>query len=153
MVLLNRVGLVLIRVDSGCTRVDSCWLVSDSCLTRVDSFWLVLDSCWFVLTRVGLVLIRVDSRWTRVASCWTRVDSCWFVLIRVDLCWHSCIKIDLILLKPEYIKNETRESRCSVSILKYLLKLPGKHLCHRLFFNEVTRYSSLQLNEKRYDYN
>ena len=40
------------------------------------------------------------------------------------------------------IRNKTRESRCPVSILKYLLKLTVKHLYQGLFFNEITRYRS-----------
>ena len=36
----------------------------------------------------------------------------------------------------------TRESRCSVSILKYLSKLTGKRLYQSLFFNKGTRYRS-----------
>ena len=92
--MLTRIGLVL-------TRVDSCWLVLirvDSCRTSVDSSWLVSDlcwlvsdSCWFVLTRVGLVL-------TRVRLVLIRVDLCWFVLTSVDLDWYSCIRIDFIHL-------------------------------------------------------
>ena len=54
---LTCVGLVLIRVDSYPTRVNSCWLVLDLC-------WLVSDSCWFVLIHV---------------------DLCWHSCIRIDL--------------------------------------------------------------------